>query len=118
MFDIFDIFDNSDFFQIPTQYREEVRCPICGQTYSDFNRTGKLGCSECYKTFAAPISSVLKQIHQNPHHVGKIPRNLSTKISAKRKLELLRSQLKAAVDKEDYETAAKLHKEITEIEKG
>lgn len=118
MFDIFDLFNNSDFFQIPTTYREETHCPVCGRTYSDFKKTGKLGCSECYKTFAAPLSAVLRQIHQNPVHTGKIPGSMRVKLSKKRRLEELKTKLQEAVRSEDYETAARLHKEIREIEKG
>lgn len=118
MFDIFDIFNNSDFFQIPTVYKEEVRCPVCGITYSDFRRTGKLGCSRCYETFSAPMSQVLKQIHQNPVHTGKLPGNVSAGILKKRKLTELKEKLQAAVKGENYEEAARLHKEILELEKG
>ena len=118
MYDIFDIFENSGFFQTPVGYREEIHCPVCRMTYSDFRKTGKLGCSECYKTFQSPISDVLRQIHQNPVHKGKIPSNMYAKLSQKRKLEELKQKLQAAVKDEKYEEAAKLHKEILELEKG
>lgn len=118
MFDIFDLFDNMDFFQMPVGYREEVRCPTCGRTYTDFRKTGKLGCSECYKVFAEPLKGVLRQIHSDYVHTGKIPGNLRGKLSKQRLLEELRAKLKDAVRREDYESAAKFHKEIQELERG
>lgn len=118
MFDIFDIFDNSDFFQSPVSYREEVRCPVCNMTYSDFKRSGKLGCSECYTTFRNPLYEVLLQLHRSPVHTGKVPGKLKGTLSKKRKLEELREKLQIAVKNEQYEEAAKIHKEILDIEKG
>ncbi len=118
MFDIFDIFNNSDFFQIPTAYREETKCQVCGMSYSDFRRSGKLGCSNCYKTFEPQLTEVLRQIHRNSVHTGKIPGSLKAKLSKKRQLEDLKNKLQSAVKNEDYEEAARLHKEILELEKG
>ena len=47
MYDLFsDLFDGFDWFMQPTTYKEEKKCPVCGRTYSDFRRDGKLGCSE------------------------------------------------------------------------
>ena len=28
------------------------KCPVCGFTQADFKKTGRLGCSACYQTFA------------------------------------------------------------------
>ena len=118
MFDIFDLFDNMDFFPASIGYREEVKCPVCGKTYTDFRRTGKLGCPECYRVFKEPLSAVLRQIHSDYKHTGKIPGNMRAKLSLQRQIELLKNSLKDAVKNEDYETAAKLHKEIQELERG
>ena len=118
MFDFYDFFGNADFFTPATVYREVTRCPVCGQTLSDFKRTGKLGCSECYTAFKSPLNEVLRQVHRNPVHVGKIPGNMRAELSKKHKLRELKNALQEAVKNENYEEAAKLHKEILEIEKG
>lgn len=117
MFDLFSDFFN-DLGFVPTISHEEVRCPLCGRTYSDFRKTGKLGCGECYNTFRSPLSVTLKQIHQNPIHKGKIPKSFDATVRKKRELENLKKQLSEAVKTEDYELAAKLHKEIKELERG
>lgn len=117
MYDLFsDFFDGFSFFPESTVYKEEAKCPVCGRTYRDFQATGKLGCGKCYEIFSAPLSSTLRQLHGNPVHNGKIPSACGRQLRQKRHLEELKAKLSAAVKAEDYEAAAKLHKEIREIE--
>ena len=60
--------------------------------------------------------TTLRQIHPSTVHVGKIPSKSGEELKLKRKYETLKQELSAAVKNEDYETAAKLHKQIREIE--
>ncbi|MBQ3125277.1 MAG: UvrB/UvrC motif-containing protein [Clostridia bacterium] len=114
LFGMFDDFDNM--FTVSTIPKETKKCPVCGYGWSDFNRTGKFGCSECYKTFRDGAGRVLRQVHSASEHSGKIPSKSGAEVKAKRRLEELRKSLKDAVAREDYESAAKLHAEIKEIE--
>ncbi len=117
MYDLFsDFFDGFDLFFQPTQVKEAKKCPVCGHTYEDFRRTGKIGCGECYNTFRSPIEQTLSRIHTDTSHKGKIPSKSGEALKLKRKYETLKEELAAAVRNEDYETAAKLHKQIREIE--
>jgi protein arginine kinase activator len=117
MYDLFsDFFDGFDMFMQPVTAREEKKCPVCGHTYSDFRRTGKLGCGECYNVFRSAIAQTLTQIQPSTQHTGKIPSKSGEELKKKRKYELLKQELSAAVKNEDYETAAKLHKQIREME--
>ena len=116
-----ELFDDifSDFGMFTQQsplYKSEKKCPVCGRTYSDFRRTGKFGCGECYNTFRAPAAEVIKSIHSNVIHTGKIPSKSGEKLKKKRAYEELKKQLQEAVKTEDYETAAKLHRQIREME--
>ena len=114
MYDLFsDFFDSFDVFPV---YHEENRCPNCGRTYYDFQKSGRLGCSECYKAFENPVRSTLRQIQKNTMHTGKIPSGQSAELAKKKRLADLKAQLAKAVSTEDYELAAKLHKEIKNIE--
>ena len=117
MYDLFsDFFYGFDIFMQPVTVKEEKKCPVCGHTYSDFRRTGKIGCSECYKVFRTPIAETLRQVQPSTVHTGKIPSKSGEELKLKRKYETLKQELSAAVKNEDYETAAKLHKQIREIE--
>ena len=113
MYDIFsefsDFFDNFDIF---TTYRDSTACPGCGRTYQDFKNKGKFGCAKCYQAFKNPVEQTLKQIHQNTRHTGKIPSTSAAELKLKRRYDELKTQLSKAVKDEDYETAAKLHKEL------
>src|SRR5438094_9854057 len=55
----------------PTQ-----KCPVCGFSQADFKKTGRLGCSECYVTFAEGLNSLLKPIHKGTEHGGKLPERM------------------------------------------
>ncbi|MCH5210221.1 MAG: UvrB/UvrC motif-containing protein [Oscillospiraceae bacterium] len=117
MYDLFsDFFDGFDIFMQPVTVKEEKKCPVCGHTYSDFRRTGKIGCSECYNVFRPQIAATLRQVQPSVTHTGKIPSKSGSELRLKREYESLKQKLAAAVKEEDYETAAKLHKQIREIE--
>ena len=51
----------------------ELKCPRCGFTQADFKKSGRLGCPECYKTFAEGLEGLLKTMHKGTRHVGKVP---------------------------------------------
>ena len=113
MFDLFsDFFDNFDLYPV---YREEKTCPRCGMTYSALQKTGRMGCEECYKTFRAPLEETVKQIHQNTSHIGKVPARCAGELKQKRRYEELKREIALAVSQEDYEKAAKLHRELKEL---
>ena len=47
----------------PERVAKAVVCKTCGRNWGDYERTGRLGCSDCYKTFEAQLDSVIRQIH-------------------------------------------------------
>ena len=102
------------------QEPEEVvskACPACGMTYDDFRKVGRLGCSECYVTFKRSLGALLKRIHGSPIHLGKSPMRLikSAKV-AKTDLMDLKRKLEQAIEKEEFEEAAKLRDQIRRAE--
>ncbi len=110
MYDLFsDFFGGFDVYPV---YRTEAKCKKCGRSYSEFRNSGKFGCSECYNAFKAPVDVTLKQIHSVVEHKGKIPKNAGAGIAKKKHIEDLKTKIAEAVSKEDYETAALLHKEL------
>ena len=113
MFDLFsDFFDNFDVYPV---YKEEKACPHCGMTYSVLQKTGRMGCVKCYDTFREPIEATIRQIHQNTSHVGKIPSRSAGEIKQKRRYEELKREIAIAVSQEDYEKAARLHRELKDL---
>ena len=87
-------------------------CPVCGFSVLDFKKIGKLGCAECYNTFRTELNYIIKNIQGSNVHEGKLPKRAGATYAQKREIEHLKADLKRAVEKEEYETAAKLRDEI------
>jgi len=90
----------------------EVKCPRCGFTQADFKKAGRLGCSDCYRTFAEPLEGLLKTMHKGTRHVGKVPESLRQSRDISDRLKLLQKKLSKAIEGEDFEEAAILRDEI------
>ncbi|MGP8201563.1 MAG: UvrB/UvrC motif-containing protein [Limisphaerales bacterium] len=93
---------------------EEVKCLNCGFTQADFKKAGRLGCSQCYSTFAEGLESLLKSMHKGTKHVGKVPLALRQGRDLTERLRYLQKKLDRAVTSEDFEQAATLRDEIKE----
>ena len=90
----------------------ELKCPHCGFTQADFKKAGRLGCSECYVTFAEGLEGLLKSMHKGTKHVGKVPQSLQQSRDLSEKLKSLQKKLDKAVAEEDFEQAAVVRDEI------
>jgi protein arginine kinase activator len=90
----------------------EVRCPGCGFTQADFKKAGRLGCAQCYNTFAEGLEGLLKTMHKGIKHVGKVPAALRQGRDLNERLKHLQKKLDKAVTAEDFEQAASLRDEI------
>ena len=104
---------------LQTESEEEIprpaeggKCDNCGLTYSDFSKVGQLGCSECYEKFAVTLEPVLRRIHGNTMHVGKVPRRTGGQVLVRKEIAALRSRLQETINREAYEEAARLRDEI------
>ena len=92
-----------------------TKCPVCGFTQADFKKTGRLGCSTCYQTFSDSLGNLLKAMHKGTAHTGKMPSNLARRRECAERLKTLQSDLKTAVEAENYEDAASLRDQITKL---
>lgn len=101
--------------ELDTSTGVELKCPRCGFSQADFKKTGRLGCPECYQTFAEGLSGLLKSMHKGTRHVGKAPEALRTTRDNADRLKQLQKKLAKAIETEDFETAAMLRDEIKVI---
>ena len=90
----------------------ESRCPQCGFSQADFKKAGRLGCAECYKTFAEGLEGLLETMHKGTKHVGKVPYALQQTRELSEKLKQLQKKLDKAVAEENFESAAELRDDI------
>ena len=93
----------------------ETKCLRCGFSQADFKKSGRLGCPECYQTFAEGLEGLLKTMHKGTHHSGKVPEALRANREQSDRLKLLQKKLAKAIEDENFEQAAQLRDEIKQI---
>src|SRR5271155_988783 len=93
----------------------DLKCPRCGFSQADFKKSGRLGCPECYKTFAEGLSGLLKTMHKGTRHTGKSPEALRVSREHSDRLKTLQKKLAKAIESENFEEAAQLRDELKKI---
>jgi len=93
----------------------DAKCAQCGFTHADFKKSGRLGCPECYQTFAEGLGGLLKSMHKGTRHAGKVPEELRAKRDLTEQLGRLQKTLNQAIEAEDFERAAQLRDEIKQV---
>jgi protein arginine kinase activator len=86
----------------------DLSCPECRLKYMEFRARGRLGCPHDYKVFTRGLLPLLQRVHGATRHVGKVARG---RPAAAERLRL-RTRLRDAIAREDYELAAKLRDEL------
>lgn len=82
-------------------------CPLCGTKFMEFRISGRLGCPNDYAAFEKGLLPLLRRTQEGvTRHVGKAPRRSPGPDASG--LLRLRAELRAAIDREDYEEAARL----------
>jgi protein arginine kinase activator len=92
-------------------------CDKCGMSFSDFKRTGRLGCVGCYDAFREQLTELLSGMHLGMEHLGKVAPGFDQEQVLHREIEHLKKALATAVRSEHYEEAAKLRDRIQELER-
>ncbi|MGN0551442.1 MAG: UvrB/UvrC motif-containing protein [Acutalibacteraceae bacterium] len=100
------------------QRTSATRCKGCGASFSDIARTGKVGCADCYDNFYDELLPSIRKMHGNTTHTGKAPGGSSKELRVLNELERAKAELKIAIDKQEFEQAAKLRDKIKELEGG
>jgi protein arginine kinase activator len=93
-----------------------VQCASCGLRYSQFARTGRLGCADCYAAFDVQLRQILRRVHGSTQHKGKVPQTAGEGGVRRRDLVRLREELNRAIEREEFEEAARLRDRIRVLE--
>lgn len=91
-------------------------CPVCGTVYSDFERTGLLGCASCYDVFKEELMPYIERIQGRVVHVGKVGQDAREQ-DLTRKLSRLQEELELAVRERRYADAQRINLKISEVRK-
>ncbi|MEM6911267.1 MAG: UvrB/UvrC motif-containing protein [Verrucomicrobiota bacterium] len=91
-------------------------CPTCGFAIRDFEKTGRMGCSECYDYFSESLPGMLSAMHKGLSHKGKVPKRYFDEAVTAKQREKLEEDLEEAVRQEDFETAAALRDQLQELQ--
>ncbi len=90
----------------------ERSCPRCHMRRSDFKKSGRFGCATCYEAFAEDLPPLLRAMHRNDRHIGKVPASEAVRMAVLHELGQLQLDLEQAVAGENYEQAARIRDEI------
>ena len=93
------------------------RCPACDFTLDNYQKVGRFGCPECYRTYRELLEKRLRKIHRGGKHEGRVPKGMVEQERLRDLLHDLTGKLEIAIEAEDYEEAATLRDQITQIEK-
>lgn len=95
---------------------EGTGCERCGLLWSDFKKTGRLGCPHCYDTYMEQLKVLLRRLHGSNKHIGKqIKKEKSVTPDS---LNTLQKKLKKAIEREEYEVAAEMRDRIRELKRA
>jgi protein arginine kinase activator len=95
----------------------ETACDVCGITFKDFRKHGRLGCPNDYDLFRDRLLPILQRAHEGAtEHVGKVPHRAGDTEKKHNRVLRLRAELKTAIAAEQYERAAALRDQIREYE--
>ncbi len=96
---------------------DDATCPKCGLTFREFQLNGQLGCPNDYDAFKALLAPLIERAHMGAtHHVGKVPAAAGPAAQKQAGLFRLRRALEEAIEKENYERAARVRDQIREME--
>ncbi len=95
-----------------------IKCEECGLTLDGFRKSGRLGCSNCYKVFMENVEVVLEKVQAKNFHIGKIPERSGGELKKKNEIMSLKKKLKDRIKKEEFEEAALLRDKIRTLEKS
>lgn len=102
----------------------KITCPVCGWSSESFQKTGKLGCPECYQAFRGMLGQIADTMHRGSVHTGKHPLPCGVPSDSRPKpsvsllhmsIKHLQAELEDAVSAERYEEAAVLRDRIAEL---
>ena len=92
---------------------QEKKCRVCGATWKKIKSERLLGCPDCWSQFSKEIHEEFLTGAYGPRHVGKIPEKSP---DGKPSRAFLEKELKEAVARQNYRKAARLRRQLDELD--
>ncbi|MBO7619468.1 MAG: UvrB/UvrC motif-containing protein [Victivallales bacterium] len=122
-------FNGESVAQLFGDRESQLKCPVCGSTWREIERSHQLGCEECLKTFQKQITGLIKPIHRAIWNTYEekfpVADTFDTEVEdieqavrqhdQQQEVERLKRELACAVLNENYERAARLRDMIAEF---
>lgn len=81
-------------------------CSVCGSTFDKIAKSQKIGCAECYYTFAKEFRDTLNEYGITEEYKGSLPKRLKGYRSTLVDRMTMQIKLEEAIAAEEYEKAA------------
>jgi len=103
--------------QSSVQELAKVKCPDCGMSFVEFRNQGLLGCPNDYDVFGRALAGVIERAQDGQaRHTGKKPGEMVQVDPVQQERLRLQRELREAVEREDYELAARLRDQLGELQ--
>lgn len=93
-------------------------CPRCHLKPTDFKKTGRLGCPDCYAAFSTSLAPLIRAMQRGDRHVGRTPGSVAPEPVRDPSADELKRQLDRAIAEERFEEAARLRDRLVECKAG
>lgn len=101
---------------VPDSPPRAKNCPSCATSFEELKKRGQAACPACYEHFGAELFRKLYPETRSRRYSGRLPERLAACRSILLDLAQTRERLRAAVEAEDFETAALCRDRIRELE--
>lgn len=95
----------------------EKTCPACGMRFSDYERTGLLGCPSCYDVFNAELLPHIARIQGKVTHTGKGGGVYTSEHDLRMQLSSLQDEMEKALKSGNYIKAGHINNRLDLIKK-
>lgn len=95
---------------------EALRCSVCEMSWAEFRRIGRFGCENCYHEFGDRVEKLISRIQGTTQHVGRKASQDQNMVSFEMEKKRLRQELAKAIQKEEYEKAARIRDDLRKYE--
>jgi protein arginine kinase activator len=102
--------------QSSVQELARLKCPQCGISFVEFRNQGLLGCPHDYDVFESALQNLIERAQDgHDRHTGKRPGEVVEIDPVQQERLRLQRELREAIEREDYEHAARLRDQLGEL---